>query len=90
MRVLTLTPPAIVVWRSMNEEIAEYRMGRVIQRIVELETYRLMALLSLPKVKHHSEALDEIEAELRLATTSLAKAHQQLDSPNNLKMQKPY
>ena len=63
-----------------NDSIAEYRMGRVIQRIVELETYRLMALLSLPKVKHHSAALDEIEAELRLATTSLAKAHQQLDS----------
>ena len=60
--------------------LLEYRMGRVIQRIVELETYRLMALLSLPKVKHHSAALDEIEAELRLATTSLAKAHQQLDS----------
>lgn len=63
-----------------NDSIAEYRMGRVIQRIVELETYRLMALLSLPKVKHHSAALDEIEAELRLATTSLAKAQHQLDS----------
>ena len=64
----------------LNKTIADYRMGRVIQRIIELETYRLMALLSLPKVKLHSTALDEIEAELRGATTSLAHAHHQLDS----------
>ena len=57
----------------MNETIAEYRMGRVLQRVMEMETYRLMALLSLPKVKHHMPALDKVEGELRSATRMLAK-----------------
>ena len=57
----------------MNETIADYRMGRVLQRVMEMETYRLMALLSLPKVKHHMPALDRVEEELRTATRMLAK-----------------
>lgn len=57
----------------MNETIADFRMGRVLQRVMEMETYRLMALLSLPKVKHHMPALDKVEEELRAATRMLAK-----------------
>ena len=57
----------------MNDKIANHRMGRVIQRVMEMETYRLMALLSLPKVKYHSPALDKIEDELKAATRKLAK-----------------
>lgn len=58
----------------MNETIAGYRMGRVIQRVIELETYRLMALLSLPKIKFHAPALDKIETDLRGATRQLSHA----------------
>ena len=56
----------------MNDTIAEFRMGRVIQRVIEMETYRLMALLSLPKVKFYAPDLDRLEANLRTATQRLA------------------
>ena len=59
----------------MNDSIADYRMGRVIQRVIEMETYRLMALLSLPKVKYHAPSLDRVEASLREATFNLAQLH---------------
>ena len=68
----------------MNEEIADNRMGRVIQRVIEMETYRLMSLLSLPKVKHHSPALDKIETELRALTGALAVAQRQDDTPEQM------
>ena len=57
----------------MNDAIAGHRMGRVIQRVIEMETYRLMALLSLPKVKYHSPALDKIEDDLKGATRTLSR-----------------
>lgn len=59
----------------MNDAIADYRMGRVIQRVIEMETYRLMALLSLPKVKYHAPSLDKVEASLREATANLAQVY---------------
>ena len=68
----------------MNEEIADNRMGRVIQRVIEMETYRLMSLLSLPKVKHHSPALDKIETELRVLTGALALAQRQEGAPEQM------
>ena len=59
-----------------NKSIAGHRMGRVIQRAIEMETYRLIALLSLPKVKQFSPVLDRIEENLRKASSALSKAHQ--------------
>ena len=63
----------------LNDQIASHRMGRFIQRAIELETYRLLALLSLPKVKAHAPDLDKIEAALRSATNALADMHQAND-----------
>ena len=59
----------------LNDKIAGHRMGRVIQRVIELETYRLLALLNLPKVKEFSAKLDVIETELRSATEQLSAVH---------------
>ena len=59
----------------LNDKIAGHRMGRVIQRVIELETYRLLALLNLPKVKEFSVKLDHIETELRGATEQLSAVH---------------
>ena len=59
----------------LNDKIAGHRMGRVIQRVIELETYRLLALLNLPKVKEFSSKLDVIETELRSATEQLSAVH---------------
>ena len=68
----------------MNETIADFRMGRVLQRVMEMETYRLMALLSLPKVKHHMPALDRVEEELRAATRMLAKVQHDSSAAQNV------
>ena len=59
----------------LNDTIAGHRMGRVIQRVIELETYRLLAMLNLPKVKEFSPRLDSIETELRSATEQLSAVH---------------
>lgn len=48
-------------------------MGRVVQRIVELETYRLLALLGLSTVKEYSARLASIEEVLSGLTNDLAK-----------------
>ena len=68
----------------MNMSVASYRMGRVIQRIIEMETYRLMALLSLPKVKYHAPALDKAEDDLRQSTAMLAKAQRDETATQNV------
>jgi uncharacterized membrane-anchored protein len=54
VRMLVLTSPAT----------SENRAGRVAQRLLELETYRIMALLSLPVAKQLSSKLVEAEAQL--------------------------
>ena len=42
--------------------------GRLAQRMLEIETYRMMALLGLPAAREVAAALDDIEAELALLT----------------------
>ena len=56
-----------------NKSIEAVRMGRVVQRIVELETYRLLALLGLSTVKEYSARLASIEEVLSGLTNDLAK-----------------
>lgn len=47
-----------------NRGISDYQMGRLIQRIIELETYRLLAQLSLPLAKRIAPQLQELDREL--------------------------
>ncbi len=47
-----------------NRGISDYQMGRLVQRVVELETYRLLAQLSLPLAKRISPELHELDKEL--------------------------
>ena len=48
-------------------------MGRVVQRIVEVETYRMLALLGLTAVKEYSSELASVEEALKELTSDLAK-----------------
>ncbi len=48
----------------INEDMSEQQTGRVMQRLLEIETYRMMALLALPLARELVPALDEDEAEL--------------------------
>lgn len=49
----------------------ETRAGRICQRLLELETYRLMALRGLPAAKHLSGTLADVEATLAAITARL-------------------
>ena len=45
--------------------------GRLVQRVLEIETYRMMALLGLPHAQHAAPALSDIESELALLATAM-------------------
>lgn len=55
----------------MPHDTSETRAGRVSQRLLELETYRLMALRGLPAAKALGPMLSEAEAQLASITAEL-------------------
>ena len=56
-----------------NSDIPPSRMGRAVQRVVELETYRLLALLGFAAVRHNGGRLGEIEDIVGKLTNELAE-----------------
>ena len=60
-RVLVIAPP----------DVSETRAGRISQRLLELETYRLMALRGLPVAKALGPTLTQAEAQLASITAQL-------------------
>lgn len=54
-----------------NPAITPRRLGRNVQRLLEIDTYRMMALLGLPVARDTTRRLDELERQLAgLADTS--------------------
>ncbi|MFN3231250.1 MAG: DUF3422 family protein [Alphaproteobacteria bacterium] len=62
--------------RSMTARQA----GRYVQRLLEIDTYRIMALLALPVAQHQRPFLQTFEQELEQVTTAMASA-QEKDEP---------
>ena len=56
-----------------NSDISAKRMGRAVQRVVELETYRLLALLGFAAVRDNGKRLGEIEDAVGELTNELAE-----------------
>lgn len=54
-----------------SSETSENRAGRIAQRLLELETYRIMSLLSLPVAKKLASKLSQTEVELVEITARL-------------------
>jgi len=54
----------LVEYRIINHGLDEARMGRLAQRLYEIETYRMMALLGLPLAKDTGAELNRIEQRL--------------------------
>lgn len=48
----------------VNYSLNPYRLGRMVRRILEIETYRMMSLLALPLAQEVTESLQELEQEL--------------------------
>jgi uncharacterized membrane-anchored protein len=47
-----------------NRGISDYQMGRLVQRVMEMETYRLFAQLSIPTAKRLAPELHRMDCEL--------------------------
>ena len=54
--------------------------GRMVQRLLEIETYRIMALLALPVAREIGPLLNESEQGLAKITAAIADAHEE-DEP---------
>lgn len=52
----------------------EQQAGRLIQRVLEIETYRMMALMGLPRAQDSTPILDAIESELAELTATMVDA----------------
>jgi uncharacterized membrane-anchored protein len=62
--------------------MSRYQSGRMLQRLFELETYRMMALLALPVARELSPKLSRMERELADVTATLAR--EEADDPTLL------
>ena len=57
------------VVRDFN--LRQQQIGRLVQRVLEIETYRMMALLGLPHAQAAAPRMNAIEAELALLTATM-------------------
>ncbi len=64
-----------IVLRS--EKGGSRQLGRAVQRLIEIETYRMMALLALPSAKGLAEPLRTAELELAKVSEKIAKAQKE-------------
>ena len=58
----------------INDGMPEPQAGRFMQRLLEVETYRMMALLALPVAQQLMPALDDVEQELTAIGEALVDA----------------
>lgn len=58
----------------INSGLSDSQLGRLTQRLMELETYRLMSLLALPKARDMTPDLNEMDHTLARITDSLTDA----------------
>lgn len=56
-----------------NDALTPPRMGRIILRLVELETYRMLALLGLPVIRTYGRELSQVETELQHLTSTISR-----------------
>ncbi len=56
-----------------------YQTGRLIQRLLELETYRLMALMGLPVARALGSEVTQMESQLACLNQRIAQIHSEAD-----------
>jgi uncharacterized membrane-anchored protein len=56
----------------LNRDMSDSQLGRLTQRLMEIETYRLMSLLALPLAREITPSLNEMDQQLAVITQSLA------------------
>ena len=59
----------------VDQGLTERQSGRLLQRLFEIESYRMLALLALPIARRQSPRIVEIETALATLTDGIARAH---------------
>lgn len=62
-----------------NRNMSDSQLGRMVQRVIEIEAYRLMALLGLPIARKYNSHLAKMDEQLATTTARLADSKEQLD-----------
>lgn len=57
----------------VDRGMGRFQKGRMLQRLFEVETYRMLALLALPGAKSQMRRLDELSLQLRGITESMSR-----------------
>lgn len=68
-----------------NHGLNAYQTGRLVHRLLELETYRVMALAGLPVARGLSADLAQMEDQLASLNHDIAEIHSEADEPAMLK-----
>lgn len=67
----SVRPDGFMRFLVMDDGFREEQGGRLLQRLYEIETYRMMALLALPLARRMGRELDEIHASLQRLMQSM-------------------
>jgi uncharacterized membrane-anchored protein len=63
-----------------DKALTPRQAGRTVQRLLEIDTYRMMALLTLPIARELAPIIQQAESELSACMTRLEQAHQSDES----------
>lgn len=61
---------AVLAW----PETGERRLGRIVQRLIEIENYRMLSMLALPVARGLTERMNRVEAELGALVAGIAES----------------
>ncbi|MCB5162237.1 DUF3422 family protein [Marinomonas algarum] len=62
-----------------NKHMSDSQLGRMVQRVVEIETYRLMAMIALPMARTYNAELMQMDEKLARTTASLSDPSEDSD-----------
>jgi uncharacterized membrane-anchored protein len=65
----------------VDERMTTWQCGRVVQRLLEIDTYRMMALLALPVARALGPFLSDKDRELAEVTAEMARSGDENDTP---------
>ncbi|TPE51591.1 DUF3422 domain-containing protein [Maribrevibacterium harenarium] len=62
-----------------NRGMSNSQLGRMVQRLIEIETYRLMALMGLPLARYYNQKLAKRDKQLAEITAQLSETEEEVD-----------
>lgn len=66
-----------------REDISSRRLGRIVQRLIEIETYKSMAMLTLPEARRVAARVSSLDTELAELVHSMSKTEDSESSTLN-------